>query len=357
VISYETLSAVQRAEGAGARRIQSLPAAAQRMLAGTVPAAIDGQTLDPTLRAVLGSRERRGIPELGSGPLDAARERFVTEIVATEGPQPRVYDVRELTVPGPAGPLGARLYSPPPAEEGVALLVHYHGGGHVLGDLDSCETACRILVRHAGVAVLSVDYRLAPEHPFPAAADDALAAFDWAAANAAELGADPDRIAVGGDSAGGNLAAATCLAARDGGGATPAFQLLIYPAVDIGTRRRSRELFAERLLLTEEEIAWFREQYVPDPADLATPQASPLLADDLAGLPPAYVTTAGFDPLRDEGEEFAAALSRAGVTVAYRCHDTLVHGFANLTAVVPAAREAMLEAAGALRMGLAARKS
>jgi acetyl esterase len=211
-----------------------------------------------------------------------------------------------------------------------------------------------LLARHAGVAVLSVDYRLAPEHRFPAAVDDAAAAFAWAAEHAGELGADAGRIGVAGDSAGGNLAAAVCLGARDSGGAAPAFQLLIYPAVDLTRRRPSRDLFADGLQLTDTDIEWYRRQYLPDEADLQNPLASPLLAESLEGLPPAHVATAGFDPLRDEGEDYARALTAAGVSATLRRHEGLVHGFANYTRVVPAAREAMLETAEALRRGLRA---
>jgi acetyl esterase len=202
--------------------------------------------------------------------------------------------------------------------------------------------------------VLSVDYRLAPEHRFPAAVDDAAAAFAWAAEHAGELGADAGRIGVAGDSAGGNLAAAVCLGARDGGGPAPAFQLLIYPAVDLTRRRPSRDLFADGLQLTDTDIEWYRRQYLPDEADLQNPLASPLLAESLEGLPPAHVATAGFDPLRDEGEDYARALTAAGVSATLRRHEGLVHGFANYTRVVPAAREAMLETAEALRRGLRA---
>ena len=351
--SYAELPPAERIRGGAARGLSRLPRPLKLALAREVPDEIDSLRLDLDVRVMLGGAELAGRDKLGDHPLDLERARFAHETVAVEGPPERVYDVRDLTVPGPAGPMAARLYSPPPAEGGVPLLVHYHGGGHVVGDLDSCEGACRLFTRHAGVAVLSVDYRLAPEHPFPAAIDDALAGFLWAAEHAGDLGADPARIAVGGDSAGGNLAAAVCLAAREEGGPVPAFQLLLYPAVDLTRRRPSRDLFADGLQLTDTDIEWYREQYLPDAADLQNPLASPLLAESLAGLPPAYVTTAGFDPLRDEGEEYAQALAAAGVPAACRRHDGLVHGFANYTRVVPAAREAMMETAGALRMGLA----
>ena len=319
-----------------------------------MPDEIDSLRLDLDVRAMLGAAELAGREKLGDRPLDSERRRFVNETVAIEGPPERVYDVRDLTIPGPAGPLAARLYSPPPAEGGLALLVHYHGGGHVVGDLDSCEGACRLFARHAGVAVLSVDYRLAPEHPFPAAVDDAVAGFRWAAEHAARPGRG--RRA-------GSPWAATARAATwpprcawppaTAAGPAPAFQLLLYPAVDLTRRRPSRDLFADGLQLTDTDIEWYRRQYLPDEADLQNPLASPLLAESLEGLPPAYVTTAGFDPLRDEGEDYARALAAAGVPATWRRHEGLVHGFANYTRIAPAARDAMLETAGALRMGLA----
>lgn len=353
--AYDRLSPAERALGAASRSLRGLPSPLKRLIARGLPDEIDSHRLDPDVRAMLGGSELLGREKLGERPIEQARKRFTAEIVALEGPPPRIYHVEDLTIPGPGGPLSARLYSPPPREDGLPLLVHYHGGGHVLGDLDSCEAACRLLVIEAGVSVLSVDYRMAPEHVFPAAADDALAGFLFAVEHAERLGVDPERIGVGGDSAGGNLAASACIAARDAGGPTPAFQLLLYPAVDVARKRPSRGLFAERLLLTDDDVEWYRRQYIPDAADLSKPLASPLLADDLAGLPPAYVATAGFDPLRDEGEEFAEALARAGVPAVADRSPGLVHGFANYTALVPAAREAMLRAAGALRVGLAPR--
>ena len=203
--------------------------------------------------------------------------------------------------------------------------------------------------------MLSIDYRLAPEHPFPAAVEDAWAAFAWAAANAAALGADPARIAVGGDSAGGNLAAVVSLLARDGGGAMPAMQLLLYPVTDAVGGQRSRELFAEGFILTKEDIGLVRGATTcPTAPTDGDPRVSVLRAPDLTGLPPAYVATAGFDPLRDEGEAYALRMREAGVRVALRRHPGLIHSFANQTAVSRTARGAMLEAAGALRMGLAA---
>ena len=226
-----------------------------------------------------------------------------------------VASVRDLEIDGgdASVPLRARHYAPPEPGGPHPLLVFYHGGGFLYGDLDTHDGACRILCRHAGAHVLAVDYRLAPEHRFPAAVDDAYAALRWAFANAARLGADPDRIGVGGDSAGGNLAAVTSqLAARDGGPA-PALQLLIYPATDMTTRHRSRELFREGFLLTDPEMDWYTDNYLGTArTDAGDPRVSPLLAEDLSGLAPAFIVTAAFDPLRDEGEAYARALQAGG---------------------------------------------
>jgi acetyl esterase len=219
----------------------------------------------------------------------------------------------------------------------------------VIGDLDTHDTACRLLAREADAGVLSIDYRLAPEHRFPAAVDDALAAFRWAAANAADLGFDRARVAVAGDSAGGNLAAVvTQLAMRDGG-SRPAAQLLAYPVTDLSTKHASYRLFADGFLLTERDMDWFRAHYLPDAASAFDPRASPLLAPDLGGLPPAVVLTCGFDVLRDEGEAYARRLEEAGVRVALRRNAGLIHGFCNAVGVSPLSRTAMIEGVRLLR--------
>jgi acetyl esterase len=263
--------------------------------------------------------------------------------------------VRGLEVPGPAGPRPARLYQPfvPADGRALPLLLFFHGGGWVIGDLDTHDGVCRFLAAAAGVAVLSIDYRLAPEHPFPAPLDDAWAATEWTLAHAEELGADPARVAVGGDSAGGNMAAAVSVMARDAGGAAPAMQLLIYPVTDTAEDPRSRKLFAEGFLLTKADMDAFEAAYLPHGIDPADPRISILKCPDLRDVAPGYVTTAGFDPLRDEGEAYALRMREAGVRTALRRHPGLIHSFANHTAVSPTARAAMLEAAGALRMGLA----
>ncbi len=328
----------------------------QRRLFGA-PLTIDGQTLASDVQALLKLAELAGSPTFLVGKSVAAaraESRREAQVVAARPPIPMAR-VEAIEVPGAAGPIPARLYVPSglPAGTSPPLLVYYHGGGWVIGDLDTHDGVCRFLAAESGTAVLAIDYRLAPEHPFPAPLEDAWAGFAWAAANATELGLDPERIAVGGDSAGGNMAAVVSLLARAGGGAMPAMQLLIYPPTDTAGDLPSRQLFAEGFLLTKADMEQFERHYLPEGTDRSDPRISILRAPDLRGLPPAYVTTAGFDPLRDEGEAYAERLREAGVHVALRRHSGLVHSFVNQTAVCPSAHGAMLEVAGALRMGLA----
>jgi acetyl esterase len=332
-----------------------LPPGVLRLLFGPPPV-IEGQRLASDIHALLRLADLTGGNEfIGDKEVAAARadRRLEARIVSPPRPIPMAR-VDSLEIPGPAGTIGARLYVPEkPAQEPVPLLVYYHGGGWVIGDLATHDNPCRFLAAHAGAAVLSIDYRLAPEHPFPAAVEDAWAAYAWAAANAAELGVGPARIGVGGDSAGANLAAAVCLRARGEGGPAPAMQLLIYPVTQVGEETPSRQLFRDGFLLTRRSMDFFEDSYLQADGDRADPRVSLLRADDFGGLPPAYVAIAGFDPLRDEGELYAERLRQAGLPVALRRHPGLVHTFANLTAICPSAHQAMLEAAGALRMGLA----
>jgi acetyl esterase len=329
-----------------ARGLLALPAPVHRMLAGAPPAHAAGLEPDAWLLARLAEHE--SVPP-GALPVDQARRRFAMVLARLEI-RPRLpLTASDRTVAGAAGPLPARLYVPHGAETPGPLLVYFHGGGWAEGSVATHEPSCRLLAHLAGVRVLSVDYRLAPEHPFPAAADDALAAYRDARARVAELGADPARVAVGGDSAGGNLAAVTALALR-GGPDAPAFQLLIYPGLDMTHKRPSRLRFGEGFVLTEENMAWYEDQYVPDHARRADPRVSPMLVPDLAGAAPAHVATALADPLRDEGEEYAARLRDAGVPVAVYRHPQ-IHGFFNLTAMRSGLR-ALTLIAGALRQGL-----
>jgi acetyl esterase/lipase len=265
--------------------------------------------------------------------------------------------VRDLELPADGG-LRARHYAPPGSTPQPPLLVYYHGGGFTYGDLDTHDGLCRMLCRHAGVHVLAIDYRLAPEHPFPAAVEDARAALAWAFENAGRLGASPAAVGVGGDSAGGNLAAVVAqLAARDGGPA-PVLQLLIYPVTDLSRRHRSRETFAEGYLLTESEMQWFEDNYLGRGREAAAdPRVSPLLAEDLTGLAPAIVVTAAFDPLRDEGEAYADALEAAGTTVVRRRYDGFIHAFTGATGVSRGSREAVVEIAGMTRAAFALQRA
>jgi acetyl esterase len=333
----------QRLESRLGRWLSLLPPRAQVRLSGRPPIRIDGQTLEPEIQLLLSVMERWGRPPYEQLPLARARAEMRRGAMTGGGPAAPVAAVRELAV---AGGLRARHYAPPEPGGPHPLIVFFHGGGFVLGDLDSHDGPCRLLCRHAGAHVLSVDYRLAPDHPFPAAVDDACAALRWACAHAGELGADPARVAVAGDSAGGNLAA---LAARE---APVALQLLFYPATDFVERARSHDLFDQGFLLTREDMDWFSRQYTAG-ADLEDPRLSLVRAADLDGLPPALLVTAGFDPLRDEGEAYAARLREAGVPAAVRRFPGLIHGFINLIGVSRTSRDALVEIGGAARALLA----
>lgn len=329
------------AAGALLRAVFALPRPVKRLIAGA-PVRRDGQelALDAQLLLLMSKLDHRslagGTPEEARAGIARAKEML--------GRVPdRPVRTREVAI---ADAVTGRLYTPKGLAEGSPLLVYYHGGGWVIGDIDSHDTVCRYLAAHADVRVLSVGYRLAPEHPYPAAAEDALTAYEYAVENAADLGAG-EAVAVGGDSAGGNLAAVVGIMADP----APDFALLIYPAVDLSTRRRSRDLFAEGFYLTDDDMTWFSDHYCP-PERRGEPMASPLLAGDLSGFPPTYLVTAGFDPLRDEGEEFAKRLEEAGVPVALRRQEDLIHAFANMWSLGGRFQEAMSEAAGALRTGL-----
>jgi acetyl esterase len=347
----EVLTPRDRFAGGLVKFLCSLPPALQRPLAGR-PVVIDGQQLETEVQLLLRLQELTPEPDLTELSPAESRVDLQRIALALEGPKVPVARVESLDLPGPAGPIGARLYVPEGQGTPMPLLVYLHGGGWVRGNLHTHDNTCRFLAREAGVRVLSIDYRLAPEHKFPAAVEDSLAAFRWAHDNAAELGAHPAAIAVGGDSAGGNLAAVVGQLAAADGGPAPAFLLIIYPATDFSEKRRSVQLFREGFLLTEGDMDWYTAHYLPDQEAELDPRASPLLAEDLSGTPPAYVVTAGFDPLRDEGEAYALRLGEAGVPVALRRHRGLIHGFANMTGVGRTGRAAMLEAAGALRVGV-----
>ena len=341
----------ERVERAVIRTLLALPEPVKRCLAGA-PLMRDGLTLDLETQLLLRLAARDPEPPLHTLTPAQAREQLRASAGRVVGRPPAMAEVRLLTVAGGAGALPARLYVPAEAGDAEgALCVYYHGGGWVVGDLDTHDTVCRALARCSGARVLSVGYRLAPEHPFPAAVEDALSCFRDAVARAGELGADPRRIAVAGDSAGGHLAAVTALlAARDE--QPPAFQLLIYPVTDCVEVARSRLEFADGFLLTKENMDWYEENFI-GAHDRRDPRVSPLHAEDLAGLAPALVVTAGFDPLRDEGEAYARRLQAAGVPTMLRRHPGYVHGFTHIMVGDSGPREALAEMGGVLRGALA----
>jgi acetyl esterase len=301
--------------------------------------------LEPTTAAMLEQFAAADAPPMSALPPEAAREMY--KAMQPPAPEIEIGAVEDRSIPGPAGTIDLRIYRP----EGPGpfpLHLHYHGGGWVIGDLDTHDADCRELCRGAGCVVVAVDYRLAPEHAFPAAPEDCYAATRWAVDNAEALGARPGPISVGGDSAGGNLAAAVALMARDRGGPEIALQLLVYPVTDATMDTASYVDNAEGYLLTRDSMEWFWNHYCP--AESRTdPLASPLKAEDLAGLPPAVVMTAEFDPLRDEGQAYADRLRDAGVEVEYRCFDGLIHGFFSQARMIPAARAGVDMAVEALR--------
>lgn len=347
-----TLSARQRLELRAARLLSTLPPRLQVGLSGRPPVRVDGQTLEPDLQLALSMLERRGAPPLETLPPAEAREVYRRQTSVSGGTPVPVGGVRDLNIRGAKGPLAARHYAPEEPGEAHPLIVFFHGGGFVVGDLDTHDAPCRLLCRHAGAHVLAVDYRLAPEHPFPAAVDDGRAALGWAQENAADLGADPNRVAVAGDSAGGNIAAVVAWRAAREGGPAPVLQVLIYPSTNMVKPTRSHELFGGGFLLTRELLEWFAAQYTAG-ADPSDPRLSVLLAEDLGEVAPALVITAGFDPLRDEGEAYAERLRAAGVPVVLRRFPGLIHSFLNAVGTSRVSRDAVIELAGATRALLA----
>ncbi|MCI2417615.1 alpha/beta hydrolase [Saccharopolyspora sp. K220] len=294
-------------------------------------------------------------PDLGGAVTDAAEARTLMADGAADRPRPPVAKVADRRIPGPPGvEIPVRIYWPSVDGDPLPVVVFFHGGGWVLGDLESHDGTARALANGSGAIVIAVHYRLAPEHRYPAAAEDCYAATRWAAEHAAELGGDPTRLAVAGDSAGGNLAAVTALLAAERGGPQLTFQLLIYPVTDHDFTNESYLDSAPDCLLTKGHMVWFWDQYVPDVADRNQPYASPLRAEDLAGLPPAHVLTVGRDPLRTEGQRYAERLQEAGVPTTVQHCPGLFHGFAGGADEIPVAAEAMAEVHKVLREALKA---
>jgi acetyl esterase len=306
--------------------------------------------LDPILKGFLDQLSAVPGPKMYELPAPDARAAFVAMMQMVGPKDVPIGKTENLTVPGPGGPIAVRVYSPVAAgSEALPALVYFHGGGFVIGDLDTHDGLCRMFANEAGCRVIAVHYRLAPENKFPAAAEDAYTATLWVEANAPRLGVDPNRIAVGGDSAGGQLAAVVAQQAKEKGAPKLVHQLLMFPVTQIGRDTSSLREFAVGYFLEAAALQWFYDSYVPKGADKDDPRLSPLRAKDLSGLPPAYVLLGGFDPLHDEGLQYAERLRSAGVKVAVEDYPDMVHCFIYLQTVLPQAHTAVVSASKALR--------
>ena len=335
------------------RRLLSLPTPMLRLMSGGGVVYQGGRTLDPRLQYL--AAQTRGAPPMTSlSPEEARRANCAAVAVMSGDPEP---DVRceDLGIPGPGGQIPTRLYRPAGQDVQAPLMVFAHMGGGVIGDLETCHAFCSILAKAGRAPVISVDYRLAPEHRFPAGLEDVLAAYRWGRDHAAEFGAPAGQAAIGGDSMGGNFAAIACQELKRAGEPQPALQLLVYPCVDVACESASMTTYADAFPLTRALMDWFMGHYMGPGDSPADPRLSPLRAEDLSGLAPAVVVTAGFDPLLDQGEAYARRLKEAGVPTVYRCYDSLAHGFTAFTGAVPAADVACREVAGLVREGFEGR--
>ena len=309
--------------------------------------------LDPQAQALMQLMIDKGVPPVNSMTPVEARASYRSRRTFTQPDAPEVFKVEDKVASYEGVNVPVRVYHPHAAQSQAALpgLVYLHGGGWTVGDLDTHDVLCRSLCLQADIVVVSVDYRMGPEHKFPAAYDDTVAAFNWTVAHAASLGIDASRIAIGGDSAGGNLSAAACLGLR-GQAVQPAFQLLIYPATIMWQDTASYHANGKGYMLTQESIAYYTENYLRNREDAKDWRASPQLAESHAGLAPAFVMTAGFDPLRDEGLMYANALSKAGVSAQYICFERQIHGFITMGRVMQEANTAVSLCASVLRANL-----
>jgi acetyl esterase len=310
--------------------------------------------LDPQVKQFLDVANSAGPLFLRAETPEQARAKMAALMAASPAPPAPIYRVEDRHIAGPASQIKVRIYTPE-GQPPMGVLVYYHGGGWVLGDLESHDGVCRALANGAGCLVVAVDYRLAPEHPFPAGAEDCYAATRWVVENAQSFGGDPSRIAIGGDSAGGNLAAAVAMMARDRSGPAISFQLLFYPVTDCANDTPSQKEFSgDGFVLSRADMEWFWGHYLASEADAANPYACPARAKSLAGLPPTLVITAEFDPLRDEGEAYADRLRGAGVEVIGRRYLGVIHGFASMPYVTALAQRALADVGADLRAALSA---
>jgi acetyl esterase len=307
------------------------------------------ERLDPNVRTLLEWIASLDLPPLETLSAAEARARVSENRAPLTGTMEALRSVENLRIPGPSGEIPIRVYTPEEGGNGVGV-VYFHGGGWVVCDLDTHDVPCSGIAHRSGAVVVSIDYRRAPEHKFPAAVDDSYAALLWVAANTSRLGIDPNKICVCGDSAGGNLATVSAIKSRDENGPKLAFQALVYPVTDLSSfETGSYDEFAEDHYLTRSLMEWFRNHYLADPGDARNPHASPLLARDLGGLPPALVITAECDPLRDEGEAYAKRLRDAGVEVTLKRYDGMIHPFFSLAGALAQAGEAYRQIADAIQ--------
>jgi acetyl esterase len=342
------MSVMSTARRVAVRGIYALPRPVLRRLAGP-PVVVDGKTLDLEMQVLLKLQQLEG-PPAETQPMDAARRQIVASAKLLAGSLP-IGAVTDRSIDGPGGPIGLRFYTPRGATGISPALVYIHGGSFMHGDLDSHDGICRMLAEDAQVRVIAIHYRRAPEHPFPAAVDDVWAAWTWVNENADGLGIDPSRIAIGGDSAGGNLSAVTAMRAARERAMEPAFQLLFYPCTAFGQPTKSRETYGDGFYLSTVLMDLSDRNYLAGFEDQSDPRLSPLLGDP-TGVAPAYVVTAGFDPLLDEGEAYADLMREAGVDVEYRCEEGLIHAFVNMAGTLRSARAAVTRASAALQRGL-----
>ena len=298
--------------------------------------------LDPEARKLLELREELGAPDVADCTVETARTIFSLMPEWLVGPAPEVGSVEDRQLEGRDGSFGVRIYTPPePSDHPRPMLVYLHGGGWVIGSVDTYDGVCRHFCRQGNWLVISVDYRLAPEAPYPTAVEDCWTAVQWVQANASTWGGNPEQIVVGGDSAGGNLAVVVMHRARARGGVRIATQVLIYPATDMTRAHESHQRNGEGYLLTRRSIDWFLGHYLPSGHDLRDPEASPLYATDFHDLPPAVLVTAGFDPLLDEGHAYGEKLKESGVAVSERCWEGMMHGFITSRGLMPQANECL----------------
>jgi acetyl esterase len=309
--------------------------------------------LDPQVKQFLELANAEGPLFLRAETPEQARAKMQAMFAANPVAPAPIYRVEDRHIAGPGGQIKVRIYTPE-GQPPMGVLVYYHGGGWVLGDLESHDNVCRALANGAGCLVVAVEYRLAPEHPFPAPAEDCYAATTWVAENAESFGGDPSRMAVGGDSAGGNLAAAVALMARDRSGPSIRLQVLFYPVTDCALDTPSQKEFSgDGFVLSRADMEWFWNHYLEAGADKQNPYACPLRAKDLSKLPPALIITASHDPLRDEGERFAERLMTAGTKVTCTRYDGVVHGFVSFAETLDQGKKGLQQAADALRAAFA----